>query len=328
MPLLNQICQVACKVEAEEGTDVFGAGTAPAGADIFLAFNPKFTPNINMHKRAPAKSNLSPYASLPGDRSAKFSFDVEMVGAAAGSPIGATNTGANLGIASALIACGVQQTLVVATSASYVPQSDIAAAPPLSNQSVTLAFMLDGKMYKLWGCRGNAKISLEIGKPGIISFEFTGADFSEEDKSLVAAAIDLSDREPPVFQDATFTIGVYAAVCSKLEIDFGNKVSLRKDTNSASGYLSALITSREPTLKLDPENILVATYNFMSLWRAGTTAALSCVWGSTPSVMTLTAPKVQYQSVGLAEREGISTFDVNALLTQNAGDDEWSLVVT
>lgn len=326
--MLTNICQVACKVEAAEGTDIFGAGTAPVGADIFLAFNPKFTPSINMHKRMPAKSNLSPYASLAGDRSAKFSFDVELVGAAAGSPIAATNAGANLGIASAFIACGVQQTLVVATSATYLPQSDVAAAPPLSNQSVTLAFMLDGKMYKLWGARGNAKIVMEIGKPAVMSFEFTGADWSEEDESLIAVAIDLSDREPPICQDMTFTIGAYAAICSKLEMDLGNKVTLRKDVNSASGYLSAVITGREPTLKLDPENILAATHDFMGLWRAGTTSALSAVWGSTPSAFALTAPKVQYQGISLSDRDGQAALDINALLTQNAGDDEWSLVVT
>ena len=63
--MLTQLSQVGCKLEAVEGTDVFGAGTAPAGADIFLAFNPKFTPSVDMNKRAPARATLSPFSSLP-----------------------------------------------------------------------------------------------------------------------------------------------------------------------------------------------------------------------------------------------------------------------
>lgn len=327
--MLTKICQVACKPESAEGTEVFGSGTAPAGGDIFLAFNPKFTPSVEMNKRDPVKSNLSPFASLPGGRSAKMSFEVEMVGGmAAGAPIGSSNAGANIGLSAALVACGLKQTLVVATSATYVPESDLSAIAPLSNQSVTLAMMLDGKMYKMWGCRGNAKFVLEDTKPGIIQFEFTGADWSEEDKSLVGSAIVFNTNTPPVFQAATLTIGAYAAVLTKIEIDLANKVTLRKSAAAASGFTSAIITGRETKLKFDPENVLNATYNFMSVWRSGATAALSCAWGSTPSAMALTAPKVQYQTISLGDRDGISAFDVDCLLVGNAGDDEVQLQIT
>ncbi len=327
--MLTQLSQVGCKLEGTEGTDVFGAGTAPAGADIFLAFNPKFTPSVDMNKRNPVRSTLSPFYSVPGNRSAKMSFDVEIVGGmAAGSPIGSSNAGANIGLASAFIACGIQQTLVVATSATYVPYSIVSAIAPLSNCSVSLAMMIDGKMYKLWGARGNAKITLENGKPGMINFEFTGADWSEEDESLVAAAIVYNTNVPPIFQDITLTVGAYAAVISKISIDLGNKVALRKDASASSGNLSAIITGREPTISFDPENVLVATKDFMGIWKAGTVAALSASWGSTPSAIALACDHVQYQSVSLAEREGLATFDINALLTGVSGDDELSLVIT
>lgn len=326
--MLNQLCQVACKIESTEGTEVFGSGTAPAGADIFLAFNPKFTPAVDMNKRIPARSTLSPFSSLPGNRSAKMSFDVEMVGGDAGSSIGSSNSGGNVGLASALIACGVQQTLVVATSATYKPYSVVSLIAPLSNTSVSLAMMLDGKMYKLWGARGNAKLTLETGKPGMISFEFTGADWSEEDESLVSASIEYNSNTPPVFQDVTLTIGAYAAILSKVVIDLGNKVTLRKSVKASSGNLSAIITGREPTLSFDPENVLVATKDFMGEWKAGTVAAAAASWGSTPSAFALSCDHVQFQSVALADRDGLATFDVQALLTGVDGDDEWDLVVT
>jgi len=327
--MLTKICQVACKIETAEGTDIFGDGTAPAGADIFLAFNPKFTPSLDMNKRAPVRSTLSPYASLPGNRSAKMSFDVEIVGGmAAGAPIGSSNAGANIGLAGALVACGVQQTLVVATSATYKPYSIVSGEAPLSNCSVSLAMMMDGKMYKLWGARGNANITLEDGKPGIISFEFTGADWSEEDESLVADDIVYNTNTPPVFQGVTLTIAEYSAILSKVTIDLGNKVALRKSVGAESGNISAIITGREPTLSFDPENVLVATHDFMGSWKAGTVAALAASWGSTPSAIALSCDHVQYQSVSIAERDGLSTFDIRALLTGVSGDDEWEIAIT
>ena len=327
--MLTKLSQVACKIEAPEGTDIFGAGTAPAGADIFLAFNAKFTPGLDMNKRAPARATLSPWPSLPGNRSAKMSFDVEMVGGmAAGSPIGSSNAGANIGLASAFVACGIQQTLVVATSATYKPYSIISGAAPLSNCAVSLAMMLDGKMRKIWGARGNAKIVLENGKPGMINFEFTGADWSEEDESLVAAAIVYNTNTPPVFQDITLLVGAYAATITKINIDLGNKVTLRKDASASSGNLSAIITGREPTISFDPENVLVATKDFMGIWKAGTVAALTASWGSTPSAFALACDHVQYQSVTEGERDGLATFDINAMLTGVDGDDELVLAIT
>jgi len=316
-------------LETVEGTDEFGAGTAPAGGDIFLAYNPKWTPGIKMNERKPARATLSPYPSLPGSRDAKFSFDIELVGGmAAGSPIGSSNAGANIGLASALIACGIQQTLVVATSATYKSYSIVSAVPPISNCSASFAWMMDGKMHKLWGGRGNAKITLEGGKPGMVNIEITGADWSDEDESLVAAAIVYNTNVPPVFQSATFLLdGAYTAIVDKLVIDLGNKVVLRKDATAGSNHRSAIIVDRNPSLTFDPENVLVATHDFMGKWKAGTLASLATSWGSTPSAFAITAGTIQYQGISHAERDGQATLDINALMT-GTGDNEWSMAIT
>ncbi|MDA3832603.1 MAG: hypothetical protein PF495_04325 [Spirochaetales bacterium] len=314
--MLTIKCQIAAEIEAIEG-----AAETLLAADVFLAFNPSFTPEIEIHARNPVRSVLSPYPSVPGARSAKMSFDVELVGTAA--------AGDAVHFSDILQACGVDETLVayaagppeVFPTAIYTPAST--AIP-----SVSLAMYLDGKIYKLWGARGTCRLILEDGKPGIFSFEFTGADFTDLDGALLAGTT-LSTIIPPIFTDASLTIDAYAAVLSKIEIDLANTVALRKDANSPSGHKSAVITGKAASMTLDPENVLVATEDFMGNWRSGAQMAFSAAIGVTAgNIITITAPKVQYQGVGMGDRDGQSTLDITALLAADAGDDEWSIAIT
>ena len=305
---MTKRCQVAAEIEGTAGS----AETLLA-ADVFLAFNPKFTPGIEMHARNPERSSLSPYPGLPGPRMSKISFDVELVGTA--------SAGDAIHFSDALRACGVDETLVAGTSATYTPASD-------SIPSVTIGMYVDGKIYKLWGARGTFKLVLDDGKPGIFSFEFTGADFSDTDGNLLAGT-SLNTVVPPIFVDASLTIDSYAAILSKIEIDAGNALALRKDANAVSGHKSAVITGKESTLTLDPENVLVATEDFMGNWRSGTQMAFTTTIGSVAgNIIAVTAPKVQYQGVGLADRDGQSTLDITALLAADASDDEWQIQIT
>ena len=306
--MITKRAQVACEIEANEGV----AETLVA-ADVFLAFNPKFEPSIGMHKRNPVQGSLSPHASLPGERSAKMSFDVELVGDA--------TAGQAIHYADALKACGVEETLVGGTSSTYNPASD-------SIPSVTLALYMDGKRYKLWGARGTARLVMEVGKPGIISFDFTGADFSETDASLLSGT-SLHATLPPVVLAASLSIDSYSATVAKVEIDFGNAVSLKKDANAASGHKAAIITDRKAKLSLDPENVLVATEDFMGNWRSGALMAFTATLGSVAgNIIAVTAPKTQYETVRMAERDGLSVYEIDSLLVQNAGDDEWQIQIT
>jgi len=306
--MLIQRCQVACELEGTEG-----AAETLEAADAFLAFNPKFEPAIEPNERDPVRSSLSPHPGVMGKRQAKMTFDVELAGTSA--------AGDSVHFADALKACGVSETLVASTSATYKPASS-------SIPSATLAMYLDGKIYKMWGARGTAKLVLEAGKPGIISFEFTGADWSETDGAMLSG-VTYNSVMPPVFVSASLTIDSYSAVVSKLELDLGNKVALRPDANSASGHKSAVITNRRPTLSFDPENVLVATEDFLGNWRNGAQMAFSCSIGSAAgNTIGITAPKVQYQSVGLAEREGVSALEVQGLCCLNSGDDEWQIQIT
>jgi len=213
MSILKQRAQVACEIEAEEGT----AETLEA-ADAFLALNPNFEPVIEAHERNAVASSLSPFPSVFGARSARLTFDVELAGTAA--------AGDAVPYSDALQACGISETLVSETSATYAPASS-------SVPSVTLGYYLDGIYYKLWGARGTARLVLEAGKPGIISFEFLAADYSVSDVALLSG-VTLTTIKGPAFQSASLTIDSFAALVSKLEIDLGNSLVLRPDASASS----------------------------------------------------------------------------------------------
>lgn len=306
--LREQKSQVAVEIEAVEGT----AETLVA-ADVILAYNPDFSPGVAMNTRNPVRSSLSPWAMVPGKRDAKLSFSSDLVGPGA--------AGDAIHLSDVLKICGVAEALVASTSATYTPASS-------SISSGSAAKYTDGKCLKLWGARGNARLVLDAGKPGLFTFDLQGADWSDTDAALLAGA-SLESTLPPIFQNATLTIDSYSAVLSKVEIDFGNTLTLRSSVNAASGNLSALITDRQPKITFDPENVLAATKDFMSIWRAGTEVAFSATIGSaTGNTIEITAPKVQFESIKPASRDGLSVFEISAQLNGDSGDDEWQIQIT
>ena len=306
--MLIRKTQVAVEIEATEGT----AETLEA-ADAFLASNVSFQPAIAMVERDPLRANLSPWQSIPGPRQATVEFDVDLAGTGtAGDP---------LPFADALKACGVSETLVANTSATYKPASD-------SVPSVTIGVYMDGKIYKTWGARGTFRLDLNHGSPGVLHFTFTGADWSEEDGAMLSG-VSYNTTLPPVLLAANFSVASYAALINSLTLDAGNEVVLRSDINKGSGYISALIASRKPTVNFDPENVLVATHDFLGNWKDGTLMALSATLGSDAgNTIGISAPKIQYQEARLADRTGLSVLELTGLCTVDSGDDEWQIQIT
>ena len=169
--------QLAQEVEAVEGT----AETLLA-ADAIAHMAGKFAPNIDMHKRPLRSTSLSPFAAKPGARNAVIEFDVELKGS------GTAGTAPEFG--DLIRACGFLETIVAGTSVTYTPASD-------SIPSLSLALYEDGIANKIWGARGTFKISLDQGKPGMVHFVFTGADFSVSDVALLAGT-SFQTTLPPV----------------------------------------------------------------------------------------------------------------------------------
>jgi hypothetical protein len=298
---------LAVEIEAVEGV----AETIVA-ADGILVENINFSPGVEMHQRDPIRESLSPWSSQPGKRQASVTFDVALVGTTSG--------GLAPHWSKALRACGFSETITPGEKVEYKPTS----TPP----SVTIGWWIDGKKYLTWGARGNVTIKLENGMPGMLSFEFTGADWQDYDEAILSPIV-YECTVPPVFMSANLSIDDYAAILSAVEINMNNEIALRQDVNSESGHLSAQLTARKPSMNLDPENVVKATFDFFGKWRSAEEMVFDTAIGSDPgNIIRVYAPRAQIQELTHEDRDGISTLGITAQLNGvcNGGDDE--LVIT
>ena len=307
--MLTKRVQVAGKIESVEGT-----AETLAGVDAILAINPTFKPTTPMNKRDNVTSSLSPFASVPGSRSAVIEFDCELKGS------GTAGTPPEYG--KFLKACGFAETISAGTSVTYAPAT-------ANVSSATLALYIDGVRKLIFGARGNVSLKLYSGEIGLLHFTFTGADYNITDQAMLTSGLAYQTTKPPAIINVTFTIDSLAAILSKIDINMNNVIKIREAMSKASGYYSAVITDREASLSLDPELVTVATYDWYGKLRSGNEGALSAVIGATAgNIITVTSPKVQYTGINPGNRNNLATLGIDCQLNRNTGDDEISIAFT
>jgi hypothetical protein len=122
----------------------------------------------------------------------------------------------------------------------------------------------------------------------------------------------------------------YAAILNRVEIDTANVLAKRESMNSSSGFLSTMITGRNPKGSMDPELATVASYNFYGKWRTpGTLGSLSMsANGGNGNIITITCPKVRYAAIADQDRTGLRTLGLDFQPCVNTADDEIQIVVT
>lgn len=311
--ILSNRQTIAAKIETTEGTAI-----ALAGADANnLIMEPRYKVESPMQDREFLDLSLSPHKSVSTTRSARLTFKTELKGS------GAAGTAPAVG--KLLKACGFGETVVASTSVTYAPISALANIPTL-----TLATYRDGLKKTLKGARGNVKYSAQSGKFGELEFEFLGV-YQEVIDATILTPSGVETTIPPVLLSANFSIASFAAFVSQIAFDMANTLELRGDINSASGFISTLLTKRYPKGSFDPEDELVATHDFYGRWLANTTGALTWKHGATAgNICTLTAPTVQYTDISESDRNGIATLGIDFLMARNneAGDDELSIAFT
>ena len=282
-----------------------------------LPFDVKITPDIKMNKRNPVMATLSKLASITGSQMAKASFKVEIKGAGA-----AYSASVSPALAPFLRACGFAETIVTtggAETATYKPTSTKSSIPALMIDSFE-----DGVIKRIYGARGNAKISGKAGEVCYIDFDFTGIWNGMLDAAMLTVAPETTI--PPVFLSGNFSIASFAAVIKGFDIDIANTIAAREDPNNTTGYRETIITDRNPSGKFDPELTTVALHDWYGKWKAGTSGALNIgnIGSTQYNRYKITAPKVVYNQVADAEREGVAVADCSFELVKNsdAGDDE------
>ena len=298
------------KIESTYNTDAVPV----AATDAVLVDNPQYQLDGRMYDRIPVKNTLGALPGLYGGALMTITFDADVKGS------GVAGTAGELG--PALRACGLQETVVPATSVTYAPRSS-------GHESVTIYMWQDGLLYKMTGARGKVTAALKTGEPGKLSFSFMGHFTGPTDVALPAPTYDAA-VPVALLGLSGFLVDSYAATVSSIAFDMGTEIGTPDDISAADGYDEVTITGRRVTGSIDPLLKTVATYDWVGKWQAAGAAALATgtVGASAGNIFALSMPKVQYSAVGPSERSGVLAREVAFLAAENTGDDELSLAFT
>jgi hypothetical protein len=310
--MLTRKSVVLAKIETAYGTDPVPTPVANA----ILIKDLDIKPTGETMKREFLRSSLSQLQFVRGMKWVTVQFKTELKGT------GTRGQVPSWGWEGVLFrACGMSETVTASTSIVYAPVST-------GFESATLYVYKDGIFHKVTGCRGTFSIDLSVGKYGEVTWDFTGIYVSPVDATPTAQTF--SSVTPPTVLSAALSIGGYSPIAERLQVSLNNQIAARKSMNSATGILEQVITGREPSGSFDPEAVLEATNAFWSQWENATARALTCgpIGSSSGNMITIEAPKIQYQDITYADRNGVLTYECPFSLAMNTGDDELTITFT
>lgn len=301
---------VSVKLETTNGTR-----NAPDATNAtFPRFNAVLTPDVQVIPREPQGSSISPIKSLAGSRAARITFDQFMQGDGSASPPQWFDL---------LRMCGLS--LSVATLTPVTPPTETG----------TIYHYRSGMMQVMLGCMGNASITFTNGAPANIGFEVMGVLDADEDEAFVSPTYNTTIAPRG---HSTFTIGGTTYPISSWTLETGNEIQMREhptaaDANSEyTGFKNAQIIRRRPRFTVDPEAVLIATKDWMDIWRDRTEVALvATLAGGANNTFAITAPEMYLaEPPVLDERTGklISRLVFECCRNTDAGENEISIVAS
>jgi hypothetical protein len=285
-----------------------------AATDAVLARNVALTPIVLVtDPRTTERPFVGNEGQIIAGQSVKLEFEVEMQGAGA--------AGTKAPYSPLLQACGMSETLNAAVSAVY------ALVAPSAASSVTLYFYMGGRLHSLVGCLGDATFTWSRGKIPTIKFSFMGLYVPPTDVALPVPT--LTAWKPPLavnnVNSTPFSLHGFAGKFTDLSITFGNVMSYR----NLPGSEAIRFTDRKLTGTVKLEDELVATKDWWTIMKAGTTGALVATHGIVAgSICAAAAPAVQLTSPAVAPDENLSVLSMNMdFLATAAGNDEFTFTV-
>lgn len=312
--LKARIALLAAKNESSYGVDP----TLTGAANSILAQNIRFKPLAQEHdERLPAL----PWFGNRGKAVVKgwheISFEVEIGGQGAAGLAAGTAPGWG----PLHKACAMSETLNAATNAIYAPVST-------GESSVYLKFFINGKVHIAAGCMGNVVASFANGKRPVWQYRFIGLYVIPADAAILAPTL-TSFQTPLAMNNANttpLTLYAYAAKVSQLTFDCGAKPVHRNVPNSES----IRIIDRKTAGSVKFESELVATKDWYTIMRAGTTGALAITHGTVAgNKVSIAAAAMQFETDDMDEEDGImmETIPFNCAPSAS-GNDEFSITCT
>jgi hypothetical protein len=310
MPLLIKRAVLLAKIESTYNSD-----PSPAAADAVLVESLSIShTGQRMDEQMVLKNTLAPDQQVFGGTLKQLQFSVPL------KHSGTVDTAPEWG--PILRACGCGETINAATSVVYTPATD-------SHDSVTIYYYEDGVLHSLTGCRGNVVFNINSGQRALMTFTMTGHDAGITDTSVVSSPT-FDSTVAVAVKGASFSIGGYSAIISSMTMDTGNTIETPDDLNGSDGYGEIEVGDRDVNGTIDPEMVLVATNDFLSDWKNGTSMALATgtIGGTSGNQWALSLPAVSYRDMGFDSRGNIRTAAMNYGASESSGDDEFSLTLT
>lgn len=303
--MLQKIKAVKIALESENGTEV--AGTQ----DIYCEDLKCDSTAEYQRRNGPGKYVGN---SLPG------LFGAETGICSGKTPlIGTGSTGLGLGCLIIL-----QSAWLAKTVESYQVTSSVA-----NWKCASIDVFEDGWQKTLWGAMCNVNLTWEAGRPegAMLEFEYQGLYKAIDDVAVPAFA---PENRPPMRMTA-FTMNAVAKKIQSLSLNLNNALNPRPDGNAAvanSEIAHIMINDNDPTLGINPEAELVATYAFDALRRARTEHPIVATFNDGTDTITITMPKVQAKALDTGEREGQLIYDYEGQCNHSTGDDAVTIAVT
>lgn len=308
-PLIRKRTVMAFKVETTVGTD-----STPAAADAVLnVYNGTIDPTITVAQRD-GQSALSMLPGVAGARAGRATFETDFIGSASAPKLWTV----------LMLACGMQQL----TGQVYKPESRPPEAGSSGAKTITISLYEDGRLKKLVGAMGTVRIVGVAGEAIRCFFTFDGVWVAPTDAALLTPTY--LTTAPLRFASSGLSVGgVTSLRVGNIEFDAGNEVVMREDSATASGYHSAVIVARRPTLRLDPEGQLVANYDAFGKLIANTEEAITWSAGSSGNRVQASYPKCQIVEAPGLDRSGKRCDNLLFQLNRSAasGDDEYGHTV-
>lgn len=204
------------------------------------------------------------------------------------------------------------------TSEVYNAHSLISAQKALSLEQSE-----DGKLKGLSGAMGSAVLSAIAGERAILTVTLDG---NYDDVTDVALPANAPGSETPLrFENGTVTFGGVALKIAAVSLDFGMAVFPKQDGAALTGVAYFKINDHAPTISIDPEDELVAAFNYEGFYAAGTTSVVVLNFTNGTDKCTIDLPAVQMIQLDPADRDGAAVYDINGKSLVSAGNDDLKL---
>lgn len=307
---------VAAKIEGTVGTAETLAGTDAA----FNIYNPMIQCNTDMEIRE-GQGGFGHFASIPGGKTGVVTFRtyLEWDGSAT-EPSWADTF---------FPACGW-----VKSGQVYTPRTE---SPGTNVKTLTIGIYqhdgASGTVFKsISGAMGNFVVNLPTGRPGFIDWTFNGVWQAPSSVTMLTPTY-------PSDQVCRFAGGLAewndVNMCvSQATINSGNTLYMRECSTTDSGYISAAITNRVPTVTVDPEQSTISAQNRWASWLDDLDEyllELDCAGPSgtvSDAVLTFDAPKAQIINNQEGDRSGIVTENLEFQCNKNGATQDEELSIT